>query len=331
MGLTGKTVLVTGATGFLGSALTARLSSDGVLVRALVRNTQKARRIENLPGVKIIQGDITEADQMHEAVHGCEIVFHVAAALGGSRSEQRNINTIGTHNVANAAAGVGVSRIIHVSSIAVYGYNQTGNVTEATPPNPGHDPYNITKAEAETELRTIADAHHIPYSIIRPGMIYGPRSGMWTGQLFRLAKRRPTPFVGHGDGTTFPIYLDDVVDLMVLLAEHPKAVGEAFNCTPDPTPTWREFLGLYSQLAGHSQSWLGIPFGLIYPFTALIGALARPNTQAKELPNMLRLSQRQVTYKMTKARDMLGWGPKVDLQTGVERCAPWLREKGWLV
>jgi nucleoside-diphosphate-sugar epimerase len=219
--------------------------------------------------------------------------------------------------------------MVHVSTISVYGYSQSGDVTEATAHNPGQDPYNITKAEAENELREIASANHMPYSIIRPGMIYGPHSGMWTGKLFRLAKLRPTPFIGRGDGNTFPIFVDDVVDLIVLLAQHPDAVGEAFNCAPDPAPTWREFLGAYSKLAGH-QSWLGFPPALVSPFVSLIGTLARPQTQLKELPNLLRMAMAHITFRMTKARDVLGWEPRVDLQTGIERCAPWLRDKGWL-
>jgi nucleoside-diphosphate-sugar epimerase len=279
--------------------------------------------------VEIVSGNITDADQMHQAIQGCEIVFHVAASTGGPLREQHQSNVVGTSNVANAAAGAGALRLVHVSTIAVYGYRQSGAVTEDTPPNPGQDPYNITKAAAEDALRDIASANHMPYSIIRPGMIYGPRSGMWTGQLFRLAKFRPTPFIGSGDGTTFPIFVDDVVDMMVLLAEHPSAVGEVFNCTPDPSPTWREFLSAYSRLAGH-QRWLNIPPALVRPFTSVIGALARPNTQLKELPNLLHLAQSRVTFKMTKAREVLGWQPQVDLQTGVERCAPWLRDKGWL-
>jgi nucleoside-diphosphate-sugar epimerase len=329
MTLAGKTVLVTGATGFLGSALTTRLAQDGARVRALARNPQKTKYIASLPGVEIVAGDVTNADQMHQAVRGCEIVFHVAAALGGPLNEQRQINTFGTRNVANAAVAAGALRMVHVSSVGVYGYRQTGDVTEATPPNPGQDPYNITKAEAESELLEIASASHMPYSIIRPAMIYGPHSGMWTGQFFRLAKRRPTVFIGRGNGTTFPIFVDDVGDLMILLAQHPDAVGETFNCAPDPSPTWREFLGAYSKLVGH-QNWLGIPPGLVSPFVALIGALAQPETQLKELPNLLRMAQGRATFKMTKARERLGWEPKVDLQTGVERCVPWLRDKGWL-
>jgi nucleoside-diphosphate-sugar epimerase len=329
MTLAGKRVFVTGGTGFLGGALVPRLASEGAHIRVVARNPQKGRYIQNLPKVEIIQGDITQADSMHEAVRGCEIVFHVAASTGGSIDLQRQMNTIGTRNVAQAAASAGVMRFVHVSTVAVYGYRQQGDVTEDTPLDPGQDPYNITKAEAEHELRQIAAEHRMPYSIIRPSMIYGPRSGMWTGVLFKVARRRPTLFLGSGDGTTFPIYVDDVVDLMITLAEHPEAVGEAFNCSPDPSPTWREFLGAYSRLAGH-QGWLGFPPALAYPVANLVSALARPETQLKEAGNFVRLTQSNVTFKMTKARDRLGWQAKIGLEEGVKQCEPWLRQKGLL-
>ncbi len=329
MTLVGKTVLVTGATGFLGGTLTRRLSSEGVRVRVLARNPEKAKRIEHLPGVEIAHGDITNFEQVQKAVNGCEVVFHVAASTGGSIDIQRQMNPVGTRNVTTAAAASGVMRLVHVSTIAVYGYRQSGTVTEDTAINPGQDPYNISKAEAEHELRTIAEAARMPYSIIRPAQIYGPCSGMWTGTLFKVARIRPTPWLGNGSGSVFPIYVDDVVDLMILLAIHPDAIGEAFNCAPDPSPTWREFMGGYSKLAGH-QSWLSFPAGLVFPFAALISALAKPQTQLKEASNFLRLSQANLTYKMNKARDVLGWEAKVGLQDGIQRCEPWLREKGLL-
>ncbi len=329
MALTGKKILVTGGTGFLGSALVKRLSDEGVQVRVVARRPERAGALQNLSGVEFTQGDISDAERMHEVVRGCEIVFHVAASTGGSITHQRSVNTIGARNVAQATAGAGVKRLVHVSTVAVYGYGVNGDVTEDTALNPGEDPYNVTKAEAEGVLREIAAEHRLPYSIIRPGMIYGPRSGMWTGKLFQVARMRPTPFVGKGDGYTFPIYVDDVVDLMLVVAEHPDAVGEAFNCTPDPSPTWREFLSEYAKLTGH-QRWLSIPPALLKPFVGLAGAIAKPNSQLKELPNMLQMTQAHVTFKTTKARERLGWQPKVDLRTGVENCAPWLRKKGWL-
>jgi nucleoside-diphosphate-sugar epimerase len=329
MTLAGKQVFVTGGTGFLGGALVRRLSGEGALVRALARSPEKAAYIQNLEHVEIVKGDITDTARMAEVVDGCEVVFHVAAATGGPLLEQWRMNVDGTRNVARAAAEAHVSRFVHVSTVAVYGYRQRADVTEETPPDPGHDPYNITKYEAENELRFIAEKFGLTYSIIRPGMIYGPRSGMWTKTLFRLASLNPTPFVGDGSGSVFPIYVDDLIDLMLLLADRPEAANQVFNGTPDPSPTWREFLGAYARLAGH-DGWFGVPPALVTPLSALVGALAKPQTQLKELPNLLGLAQSHVTFKNSKARDLLGWTPKVDLQTGVQNCVPYLREQGLL-
>lgn len=324
MTLADKTIFLTGATGFLGGAVAHRLIAEGAKVRALVRNPGKAGYIQGLPGLDLIPGDLNHPTY-HEALRGCQIVIHVAAALGGKLALQMVANRDGTKALATAAADAGIERFVHVSTISVYGYRNTGDVTEATPPNPGHDPYGISKLAAEVALQEVAEARGLAYSIIRPGMIYGPRSGMWTGQMFKVARRRPTLFIGAGQGSCYPIHVDDVVAL-TLLAEHPAAVGEIFNCTPDPSPTWREFLGLYAQLAGH-QRWLGVPPLLLKPVAAITGIVMPEGNPLRDLPDLLPFSQRYITYKMTKARDLLGWKPQVQLAEGIAGCADWLRSK----
>lgn len=330
LSLQGKTVLVTGATGFLGGVLARKLAEDGVNVRAMVRRPDRDHYIRDMPNIDLIQGDIAQPDTLKSACEGCEIIFHVAAALSGDLTHQMIVNRDGTRFLTHAAAETGVKRIVHVSTIAVYGYKNTADVTENTPPNPGHNPYDVSKLAAEQALKEVAAVRGIAYSIIRPGMIYGPRSGMWTGQMFKVARRKPTVFIGSGSGSCYPIYVDDVVDLMLLLASHPKAVGEIFNATPDPSPTWRDYLGAYARLAGH-QSWLGVPAPLMKPVAALAGLFAPPNGSLKDLPDLLPFSQRYITYKTTKARELLGWSPRVSLEEGTARCAEWLREKGLLV
>jgi nucleoside-diphosphate-sugar epimerase len=230
--------------------------------------------------------------------------------------------------VVESAVAQGIQRFVHVSTVAVYGYTRQGIVRESDPLTPGDEPYSTTKAEAERIVQQVGAAAGMAYSIIRPAMIYGPRSGMWTGKAFRLASLRPTPWIGDGGGSAYPIYVDDVVDLMLVLATHP-AVGEVFNCAPDPSPTWRENLHGYAKLAGH-QSWLAIPFWLVYPPTRLIAALAPSQTALKEAANVIQMTQRQITHSMTKARDLLGWSPKVSLAEGIARSAIWLREIGRL-
>lgn len=326
MSLKDQTVLVTGATGFLGGALVSRLSADGATVKALVRRPERDRFIRNLPGGELVSGDITDADRMREVVQGSDVVFHVAAALGGKLDSQYTVNVQGTRNVVEASVQAGVKRFVHVSTISVYGYRNRSDVTESTPYDPGADPYHITKVMAEKMLIDYAAA--MPYSIIRPGMIYGPRSQMWTKTMFRLAQKRVI-FLGDGSGSAYPIHMEDVVDLTVLLGHHPAAVGEAFNCTPDPSPTWRDFLGGYARLAGHDR-WISLPPIVFRVVAPIVSALAPKNSQARDLQDLIPFLTNYITYRMDKARDLLGWQPEVSLEEGIQSCVPYLKEKGLL-
>lgn len=328
MTLADQRVLITGATGFLGGALALRLLADGAHVRALARSPDKADTLRE-SGVEVVQGDVTDPESLRRAADGCGVVFHAAASFARSYERQQAVNVVGTHNVAQAAADAGVRRLVHVSSISVYGFNHPGDVTEESALAPGADPYANTKKDGELALRRTAEARGLSFAICRPGMIYGPRSPNWTGNMFRLAKRNPTRWVGDGSGSTHPIYVDDVVDLLVTLAVHPSAEGQAFNCTPDPAPTWREFLGAYSRLAGH-DNWQPIPPPLMAAFAGVVMLVSPRNSAGRDLPDITQFSQRRTCFRMDKARTLLNWSARVDLATGIAKCAPWLREQGLL-
>jgi 2-alkyl-3-oxoalkanoate reductase len=329
MTLEGKTVLVTGATGFLGGVTARRLAQEGARVRALARSPDRAKYLRDCGNVEIVYGDITQPETLRPVMRGVDTVFHTAVDYG-NMERQRAVNVEGTRNLANAAADAGVRRLVHVSSIAVYGYALSGLITEAQPFAPRiHEPYAITKIDAERAVMEAGERRGLTYSIVRPGMIYGPRSGMWTKQMFKLARRRPTIFLGSGGGNAFPIFVDDVVDLMAVAAEHPSAVGLAFHCAPSPAPTWREFIGAYQRLTGNT-SWLGIPYGLVKPIVSLI-AMAVPSAhQFKDLPDYAAMTQATLDYSMERARTLLNWQPRVSLHEGVARCVPYLREQGLL-
>jgi dihydroflavonol-4-reductase len=316
-------VLVTGATGFLGGALARRLAADGARVRGLARNPAKAEALR-AHGVEVVLGDLSDPDSLRRAAEGCLSVFHCAAAFG-SYAEQHAVNVEGTRHMVQAAATAGVEHFVHVSSAAVYGYRCGGDVTEDTAPMPGADPYAITKLEAEQIVRQSG----IPYTILRPGMIYGAGSPNWTGKLFRLGRIKPTPFIGAGHGSCFPVHVDDVIDHLIHACTHPGAVGQTFNCTPDPSPTWRDFIGRYSLLAGHDR-WLPLPAAPFAAITWLITPLSPRISQSRDARDALGFLQRRTTFKMDKTRDLLGWSPRIDLDSGVASCALWLREKGLL-
>ena len=329
MTLHGSTALVTGATGFLGSHLVTRLSNDGVLVRALARRPNQDQIINTLPNVDVIMGDITDAQRMKEVTQGVDYVFHVAAVLGGKLNFQKVINVDGTTCVTYAAVEANVKRLVHVSSIGYYGFPPPRLITEDTAITKTSSPYNVTKASAEVMLQTIAQTKNLSYSIIRPAMIYGARSHAWTQTMFRLAKWNPTPFIGDGSGNAHPIHVDDVVDMMIILATHPNADGHAFNCAPDPAPTWREFLGSYSAMVGH-QNWFSLPKALVKAVAPIAEIGATLFGEPRAIPQMIDFITSQSTYSMQKAKHLLDWQPCVSLEDGIQSCLPYLQKKGLL-
>lgn len=328
--LAGKRVFVTGATGFLGGQLARLLAQEGATVKALARKIERAAYIKDVFGVEVVLGDITEPQRLRELMAGCEVVYHVAAAIYGSESLQRQVNVAGTQNVMNAAADAGVRRVVHISTMAVYGYGYNGDVYEDFPLNPANEFYGRTKAEAEGVVQMIAAQRGIEYAIIRPAFIYGPRSGAWTGQIFDLARRTPIPFVGGGKGHAHPVYVDDVCGLTMLAGVHPAAKGQAFNSAPDPAPTWREWLLAYRKLTGKPLRWFGIPPLIVAPIARVASVFAPKDGIGAVLPEMLAFIQKRTTYKMDKARALLAWENRVSLEDGIARSAVWLRETGKL-
>jgi len=328
--LAGKTVFVTGASGFLGGQLVRRLAAEGAHVKALVRNIERAGYITGVFGVEIVLGDITESQRLRDLMARCEIVYHVAAATNDNEALQRAVNIIGTQNVMQAAADVGVRRVVHISTIAVYGYGYRGEVTEDFPMNPAREFYGQTKAQAELVVQQVAAQRGIAYAIIRPSFIYGSRSGAWTGQIFDLAQRTPIPFVGRGRGHAHPIHVDDVCGLTMLAGFHPAAKGHIFHSTPDPAPTWRAWLLEYRALTGKPACWLGIPNVIVAPIARVASLFSSKADIGAVLPQLLGFVQARTTYKMDKARALLGWQNRVSLRDGVAESAAWLREIGKL-
>lgn len=335
-----KTALVTGASGFLGGALAHQLAAQGVRVRALVRNPAKADFLRSptrdvllqRSPIEIVHGSLDDADSLRAAAAGCDVVFHSAALLGGHIDQQRVTNVEGTRRLLHAAADAGVRRVVHVSTLSVYGVCYDGHIGEGThPPAPGSDPYGITKAEAEAVVREVSAARGIEHTILRPGMIYGPRAGLWTGGAFRFASMVPTFWIGSGYGLAHCIYVDDVCDMMALLAEHPAAVGETFNCCSDPSPTWRTFIGEYARLArGVNDDWFEMPPEVAYLVGGLVMLLSPSTSRGRMALDFVSFVQKRAQFSMAKARQRLGWQPQVSIEEGVARCADWLRAQGWL-
>jgi len=325
-GLAGARVLVTGA-GCLGVRVVPRLQRDGAAeIRVVDRSP--GRLLDLGDEVVAIQGDITDAEAMAEAVAGVDYVIHTAAMLDGEVDRQRLVNVEGTRTVATAAAAAGVKRFVHVSSNAVYGFCE-GVVTEDYGPHPTKQIYSMSKAEGEQVVADVAAEHGMEYAIVRPAAIFGPGAEYFTKTFMKRALKRPIVMVGKGKGDQAVVYVDDVADLAAVVATHPKAVGEAFNCAIEPPPTMREYLHTYGRLVGN-ESWVGIPMPLVRVAGYPIALFSKKYTYGSQMPHNMRQVDRYVVFSVAKARDLLGWEPAYDVEAGVRASIPWLKEEGVL-
>lgn len=324
--LDGKKILVTGA-GCVGSRLCHLLITDGAKVTSLDHDEQRLKQLPD--AVRSVAGDVTDPETVADAIGGCEIVIHTAAALDGPAQVQQRTNVVGTRTVAGAAAAADVERFVHLSSIAVYGFPKGPVVTEDLGPNPNGQIYSLTKSEGEAEVRRLATAAGMSYAIIRPAGIFGPGAEYFTGTYMQRASRRPIVFLGRGHGALPVVFVDDVVELSMIAAVHPGAHGEAFNCAIDPPPTHRQYLEAYATLNGH-DGWLGMPMPLARAMAHLTVPFAKPGTYARQLPQNLAQIERYVRYPSTKALELLSWKPRFDVASGVKASIPWLRDRGLL-
>jgi nucleoside-diphosphate-sugar epimerase len=324
--LAGSRILVTGATGFIGGQVARRLHGEGARVLALARHEAKGKPLADL-GIDVVTGDIRDYERMAQILgEGIDIVMHLAAWMRGQVKSQANaVNVDATRYLAEASAASGIRRFVYTSSIAVYGFHGDNNVDEDTPLELYGDPYGDSKILAERALIEVGRATGLPYVIVRPGMVYGPGSPGWTIRPARWAKRGQTPLIGGGRGTAYPIYIDDLVNLLLLCAVHPRAISRIYNGVSDGPVT------LYEYLTGHMKM---IPTNR---------ALRLPCWMARALaiaaePLTPTLSMRYVIHQMCgtglilndRAKQELGWEPGVSLEKGLRLSEDWLREEGIL-
>ncbi len=248
--LAGRKILVTGAGGFIGGRLVERLVLEcGAEVRALSRRVAGAVRLARFP-VTVVRGDVTERADVAAAAEGCDVVFHCAYGTSGSQRLRGKVNREGTRNVLEAAGRAGARRVVHLSTLMVYGETPDGDLTEVAPRRRLGNVYADSKRIAERTALDLARAGKVPATVLQPTAVYGPYGGVWTERVLASLSSGRVILVDGGRGLANHVYVDDLVSAMLLAAVEPAAVGEAFLVSSEEPATWEEFYGAFERMLG---------------------------------------------------------------------------------
>jgi 2-alkyl-3-oxoalkanoate reductase len=325
--------LVTGATGLVGHHLVQRLRRDGWHVRAFVRDPARAGALSR-SGVELATGDTLEPSGFARAARRCDVVFHAAAAVtprGGWEAFSRP-NIEGTRN-AVAAAAAADARLVHVSSVAVYGgserYREAGRATDEETPLadlPETAFYARAKRDAEALVMEAHAAGRLWATAVRPSVIYGTHDRQFVPRLARLLQRGIVPLVGGGRSTLSVVHAANVVDGMVRAAATDGAGGRAYNLANDHDVTVRDFFRLGSAGLGIRMRTVPVPYlvaraglGL---FQVLAPLLFGPRFNAVGAASLDFIS-RDNPFTSERARRELGWDPPVRHEDGVPEAFRW--------
>jgi predicted dehydrogenase/nucleoside-diphosphate-sugar epimerase len=244
-------VLVTGASGFIGARLCERLHFTGDWqVRALIRNPSRAVRLARMP-IEFAIGDLSAPADLERALEGCESVVHAGIGTSWRESDRVAVNVEGTRNLVNAALRAGVKRFVHISTIALYGDQVTGTITEETPirPKPGWD-YAESKYAAE-QIVLEAASRGLPAVVLRVAVVYGPHNmTIVTRPLQQLTHNRLVLVDCRGVPSN-TIYVDNLCQgIQRSLDAGPDVNGQIFLLSDDDGFTWGEYFGYFAERLG---------------------------------------------------------------------------------
>ena len=279
--LEGKLVLVTGGTGAIGGRLVEKLVLEHrARVRVLVRNFMRASRLARFP-LEMVAGDLADREAINKAVRGCEVVFHCAYDFEGNPERQKKSGIDGTRYLCEAALESQVARLVHVSSVAVYGPTLDGDLDEKSPWRKAPNTYWQVKAATERLVLEMCRGRQLPGIVLQPTLVYGPYSG-WTMNPVQELKTGIVPLVDGGGGYCNAVYLDDVVDALILAATRAGVTGESFLISGEQPITWKEFYAAHEAV-------LGVQATASFTEDELRRAMTEKKKEGKSLAQLVKL------------------------------------------
>jgi len=322
-----KLNVITGASGLVGSHIAEKLVQRGERVRALVRPSSDTSFLKQL-GVELATGELQDGASLRRGVAGASIVYHCAARVGdwGPWHEYEEQTVHGTRNLVEACVSEQVGRILHVSSVSVYGHvhNPAALLDETTPLGQNlwlWDHYARAKILAEAEIRKYPN--HV---IVRPSWVYGPRDRVTFPRVVKAMRLGKTPLLGKGDNLLNIVYAGDVADGAILAANKADATGQAYNLCSNGGVTQQKMADTICDNLKVPRLQKRIPLFVAFQF-AFISEVFYKMLFMKNPPPVTRravyLMSRPIEFTPNKAREELGWREQVDIEEGTRRTLEW--------
>jgi nucleoside-diphosphate-sugar epimerase len=325
-------VLVTGGTGFTGAALVLRLLREGHEVRSL--DYQKGIAYDELEkgGAELVLGSVTDQGLIQKTVEGMDFVFHLAAAfreMDVPKKHYYDVNVNGTRNVMEAAKSHHVTKVVYCSTQGVHGHIMDPPGDETSPIAP-EDYYQETKYEGERVVHEFMK-NGMNATIIRPTAIYGPGDPGRFLMIYRRVYKGVFPMFGNGKTYYHPVYIDNLVDAFLLTMDQEKGRGETYIIADEE---YLEIERLVEKVAQSMDTEVKI---VHYPIIPLIVAGHVCEKACKPFGITPPIFPRRVdwyrqirAFKIDKAKQEIGYRPKVGIDEGLRKTADWYREEGYL-
>jgi len=315
-----RRVFITGANGFIGRALAQRYRGYGVDVCGVDMSAD--------PAWNVVAGDVREVERWRKHLDGADLVIHTAAVVSmvAPMRAAWDVNCNATRRLLTASREGGVGRFVHVSSVAAYGFEFPDGADESWPLITNGNSYTDTKITGEHTILAAHASGELDCTIVRPGDVYGPASRAWVVVPLQMMKSRQFILPDGGRGIFSPIYIDDLIDGVVLAAGTEQGAGQIFNLAYGSGVTCAEFFGHHWRWLGKQGSIPSLPRNFAIGLAEVGAKLARLTGKSTEMGRgAIGLLSRRGTYSIDKARRLLGFGPKVDLAEGMRRSEAWAR------
>lgn len=325
-----QTVLVTGATGFIGGAVAQRLRAENRMVRALVRRQSDTAALTAM-GCVLWYGDITDEGSVRAAIEGADAVVHCAALASdwGPRETFVRVNTDGSRHVFAAALACGVQRVVHISTSDVFGTYPGGRVIDDTfPLKRTGFPYSDSKVDAERLAFGYAQQLGLPVAVLRPTWVYGPGDRTFVPSLVENMRTHRMLFFGSSRHTIPLCFIDNLVDAVTLALTRDAAVGQGYLVCDGVGVSWRDLTDLLADQLELPKVHLTLPLPLAQAVAVAAetwAKLARSPKRPALTRYELAFGGRDLRYSNRKISCELGFSPRVLPEEGLARTIAWLK------